>query len=97
MKKLTIDLKSSTMPVHLQFIEQGDIGKEFLAYCILTYFGGSFMFNALYEHTDWDNNHELHDSLINEFQADYGWDDQGWQVFFQECFMDSIHVNVIEL
>lgn len=95
--KIKIDLKNSTMPVHLQFIEQGPAGKEYLAYCIVTYFAGSFLYNALLTASDFATNTKLHEHIIDEFGCDYGWDDEGWQVFFQECFMESPRVNVIEL
>lgn len=94
MTKIIIDA-SSSLPVHHQLIEGGASGKEFLAYTIVTFFAGSFLYNSLLTESNWDGNTKLHEHIIDSFVNDCGWDCQGYPEYFEECYNDSPNIQVI--
>ena len=89
--KLTIDLRSSIAPA-IQVLEQD---KECLAYMIVTYFAGSFLYNALLTASDFATNEKLHQQIIDEFNNDYGLDDENFKAYVLECIDNTYVFDVI--
>ena len=81
-----VNLRAAVSPA-VQILEQD---KECLAYIIVTYFAGSFLYNALITASDWSTNERLHEQIIHDFTTDYGINDPNFEEYVLECLDSSV-------